>query len=145
MRPRPAGVLHLAVAFGVVVAALSLNVRTVNALDADATTAESAWCIEASDSGAPPNCTYRDFLTCAVAAIQVGGSCKAASSIPAEAVDASSHRAPDSWRRSTKSNIPHRMHESSLSGVEREKLFREFVEWNRRRSNQIDIASGVAH
>jgi hypothetical protein len=37
------------------------------------------------------------------------------------------------------------MHESSLSGVEREKLFREFVEWNRRRSNQIDIASGVAH
>ena len=144
VRQGPAGLLHLAVALGIVVAALSLTAGTASALDADATTAESAWCVEASDGGAPPNCTYHDFLTCTVVAVRVGGSCKARSSIPAEAVDASSRRAPNSSRRSAKSNIPHGMRESSLSAVEREKLFHEFVEWNRRRASQIDLASGAA-
>ena len=144
MRPRPTGVLHLALAFGVAVAALSLNVGTINALDADAVTGESAWCVETPDSGAPPNCTYHDFLTCAAAAMGAGGSCKAGSSIPTNAIDANNQRATDVSRRSTKSTIPRRMREAPLSVTERQKLFREFVEWNRGRSNQTDIASGAA-
>ena len=144
MRPRPTGVLHLALAFGVAVAALSLNVGTINALDADAGTAESTWCVETPDSGAPPNCTYHDFLTCAAAAMGAGGSCKAGSSIPTNAIDANNQRATDVSRRSTKSTIPRRMREAPLSVTERQKLFREFVEWNRGRSNQTDIASGAA-
>ena len=144
MRPRPTGVLHLALVFGVAVAALSLNVGTINALDADAVTAESAWCVETPDSGAPPNCTYHDFLTCAAAAMGAGGSCKAGSSIPTNAIDANNQRATDVSRRSTKSTIPRRMREAPLSVTERQKLFREFVEWNRGRSNQTDIASGAA-
>jgi hypothetical protein len=136
VRPWPAGMLHLVMAIGAVIAALCLDARTVNALDADATTAESAWCVEAADSGVPPNCAYHDFLTCAVAAIRAGGSCKAGSSIPADAIDASGRRASASSRRSTQSTITHRMHDSSLSIAEREKLFHEFVEWNRRRSTQ---------
>jgi hypothetical protein len=135
MPPWPTGVLHLVVAFGAVVAALCLNARTVNALDTDSTTAESAWCIETGDSGAPPNCTYHDFLTCAVAAVRAGASCKAGSSIPADGIGASSRRAAESSRRSPQSTTAHRLRESSLSIVEREKLFHEFVEWNRRRSN----------
>lgn len=144
MRPRPTGVLHLALVFGVAVAALSLNVGTINALDADAVTAESAWCVETPDSGAPPNCTYHDFLTCAAAAMGAGGSCKAGSSIPTNAIDANNQRATNMSRRSTKSTIPRRMREAPLSVTERQKLFREFVEWNRGRSNQTDIASGAA-
>ena len=144
MRPRPTGVLHLALAFGVAVAALSLNVGTINALDADAVTAESAWCVETPDSGAPTNCTYHDFLTCAAAAMGAGGSCKAGSSIPTNAIDANNQRATNVSRRSTKSTIPRRMREAPLSVTERQKLFREFVEWNRGRSNQTDIASGAA-
>lgn len=144
MRPRPTGVLHLALVFGVAVAALSLNVGTINALDADAVTAESAWCVETPDSGAPPNCTYHDFLTCAAAAMGAGGSCKAGSSIPTNAIDANNQRATNVSRRSTKSTIPRRMREAPLSVTERQKLFREFVEWNRGRSNQTDIASGAA-
>ena len=144
MRPRPTGVLHLALAFGAAVAALSLNVGTINALDADAVSAESAWCVETPDSGAPPNCTYHDFLTCAAAAMGAGGSCKAGASIPTNAIDANNQRATDVSRRSTKSTIPRRMREAPLSVTEREKLFREFVEWNRGRSNQTDIASGAA-
>ena len=144
VRPRPTGVLHLALAFGVAVAALSLNVGTINALDADAVTAESAWCVETPDSGAPPNCTYHDFLTCAAAAMRAGGSCKAGSSIPTNAIDANNQRATNVSRRSTKSTIPRRMREAPLSVTERQKLFREFVEWNRGRSNQTDIASGAA-
>lgn len=144
VRPRPAGVSHLALAFGVVVAALSLNVGTINALDADAGTAESTWCVETPDSGAPPNCTYHDFLRCAAAAMGAGGSCKAASSMPANAADANNQRASDASRRSTKSTTPRRMREAPLSATEREKLFREFVEWNRGRSDQTDIASRAA-
>jgi len=144
VRPRPTGVLHLALVFGVAVAALSLNVGTINALDADAVTAESAWCVETPDSGAPPNCTYHDFLTCAAAAMGAGGSCKAGSSIPTNAIDANNQRATNVSRRSTKSTIPRRMREAPLSVTERQKLFREFVEWNRGRSNQTDIASGAA-
>ena len=139
----PTGMLQLVVAFGAIVAALGLNARTVNALDVDTNTTESVWCIETGDSSALRNCTYHDFLTCAVASIGAGASCKAGSSVPADALDASSHRAADSSRRSTQSTIPHRTRGSSLSVVEREKLFHEFVEWNRRRSNQTDIASGI--
>ena len=143
VRPWPTGMLQLVVAFGAIVAALGLNARTVNALDVDTNTTESVWCIETGDSSALPNCTYHDFLTCAVAAIGAGASCKAGSSVPADALEASSRRAADSSRRSTQSTIPRRMRGSSLSVVEREKLFHEFVEWNRRRSNQTDIASGI--
>jgi len=144
VRPRPAGVLHLALAFGVVVAALSLNVGTSNALDADAGTAESTWCVETPDGGAPPKCTYHDFLTCAAAAMGAGKSCKAGSSISPNATDANNQRASDAARRSANSTTPRRTREAPLSATERQKLFHEFVEWNRGRSNQTDIASGAA-
>jgi hypothetical protein len=134
----------LALAFGVVVAALSLNVGIVNAFDADTGTAESTWCVEAPDSGAAPNCTYHDFLACAAAAMGAGGSCKAGSSLPTKATEANNQRATDASRRSTKPTAPRRMGEAPLSATERQKLFNEFVEWNRGRSNQTDIASGAA-
>ena len=143
VRPRPAGVSHLALAFGVVVAALSLNVGAINALDADAGTAESTWCVETSDSGAPPTCTYHDFLTCAAAAMGAGKSCKAGSSIQTN-VDANNQRATDASRRSAKPTTPRRMREAPLSATERARLFREFIEWNRGRSEPTDIASRAA-
>ena len=141
VRPRPTGVLHLALAFGGAVAALGLSIGTINAFDADAGTAESTWCVEAPDSGAPPNCTYHDFLTCAAAAMGAGGSCKAGSRVQANAVDANNQRASDASRRSAKSAVPRRPREAPLSATEREKLFRDFVDWNREHSSQTDIAS----
>lgn len=138
VRPWSAGALHLAVAFGAVAAVLCLDVRTVEALDAAANTSEGAWCVETGDSGVRPTCAYHDFLICAVAAIQTGGSCKARSSIPADKIDAIPHRAPASSRRST--TVTHRVRDASrvstLSIAAREKLFREFAEWHRRRSNE---------
>lgn len=135
---RPTGVLQLIVAFGAIVATLCLGARTVKALDANANTAEGAWCVERD--GVPPTCTYNDFLTCAVTAIRGGGSCKARSSIPVTAIDANPNRTPALSRRSTRSTNPHRAHDpsriSTLSNAERERLFRKFVEWSRRRSDQ---------
>jgi hypothetical protein len=64
--------------------------------------------------------------------------------MPANAADANNQRASDASRRSTKSTTPRRMREAPLSATEREKLFREFVEWNRGRSDQTDIASRAA-
>jgi hypothetical protein len=127
-----------------VVAALSLNVGIVSAADADAGTAESTWCVETPDSGASPNCSYHDFLACAAAAMGAGGSCKAGSSVSTKASDANNQRATDASRRSTKSAIPRRAGEVPLSATERQKLFHEFVEWNRGHSNQTDLASGAA-
>ncbi|HEX4557171.1 MAG TPA: DUF3551 domain-containing protein [Xanthobacteraceae bacterium] len=143
VRPRPTGVLHLALAFGGAVAALGLSIGTINAFDADAGTAESTWCVEAPDSGAPPNCTYHDFLACAAAAMGAGGSCKAGSSIPANAVGANNQRASEASRQSAKT-LPRRMREVPLSATEREQLFRDFVEWNRGRADQTDIAARAA-
>ena len=131
--PWPTGVRHLVVGFGAIAAAACVDVHMVNAAP---TAAKSAWCVETADSGVPSNCTYDNYLTCAVAAIRAGGLCKTESGIPQNAIDASHHRAPASSRRSAQSTTAFRVRESSLSTVEREKLFREFVEWNRRRSNQ---------
>jgi hypothetical protein len=131
-RPWPTGVLHLVVGFGAIVAALCLDARTVNA---EPTTARSPWCVETADSGAPPDCSYDSYLACAVAAIGAGGLCKAESSIPAETTDPSRHRAAALPPRNTHPTTTHRKPNSSPPTAEREKLFREFVEWSRRRSN----------
>lgn len=147
VHPWPVGVLHLVVAFGAAVATLCLDPRSVKALAGDANTPESAWCVGRAGSDVPPSCIYDNFLTCGWAAIQAGGLCKARSSLPVAtkrretAAIPLQHHAHALLRRKAHSTAPHRTalsQRSMLSMAEREKLFREFVEWNR--SIQIDRA-----
>ena len=128
----PIGMLQPVLGLGAVIAALCLDAHTVNA----ETTAKSTWCVETAEGGGPPDCTYDNYLTCVVAAIRAGGLCKVVADVPAEAIDPSRQRAPASSRRSTQSKTTDRTRSSSLSAAKREKLFREFDEWSRRRANQ---------
>ena len=115
-----ARVIHLLLTFGVIAVAC-LDARATKALDADAVTAENGWCIERAGSSDPPSCIYRSFLACAVAAISAGGSCRSMSSL-------SEQKAP---ARARPSRLPASSPRSTLSAVEREKLFREFIRWHR--------------
>ena len=140
-----AGVSHLVVASAALLAAVSLVTSSVNALETNANTAESGWCVEQAGSGDPPSCVYGNFLTCGMAAITTGGSCKPRSSLPVAATErkpvtrASSHRAPVSVARNTRATAvrpaPTASRMSALSAAEREKLFRDFVQWRRQRSD----------
>src|SRR5262249_3587788 len=83
-----AGVLQLVIAFSAGVAALSLGAHAVSAQDAAATAAtaaapNSSWCVETPEAGASPDCTYDNYLVCAVAAIRAGGLCKAGETVVA--------------------------------------------------------------
>jgi hypothetical protein len=119
--------LQLIVGFGAVVAALCLDARTVNALDAHAATPNGAWCVETTEGSGALDCTYDSYLVCAVAAIRDSGLCKAA-----ETVVASHPRPAASPRRSAPVTHASRTGDSPLTVTQREKLFREFVEWKRR-------------
>jgi len=164
LRRSPAGLLHLLAASAALVAAVCLDTHAANALDAAA--GKSGWCVQTSDSGAAPSCVYDDVVTCTVAAIRAGGICKTSETVAAEAAEASRHRAAPSPRQSApstappqqseqpaapprrsapptapsrasaQSTAPHHESESSLSKPQREKLFRDFVEWSRRHSEQ---------
>src|SRR5215831_5799034 len=144
LRRSPAGLLHLLAASAALVAAVGLDTHAVHALDAAA--GKSGWCVQTSDSGAAPSCVYDDVVTCTVAAIRAGGICKTSETVAAEAAEASRHRAAPSPRQSApptapprasaQSTAPHHESESSLSKPQREKLFRDFVEWSRRHSEQ---------
>ena len=138
LHPRPprarislAGMVQLVVGFGAVVAALCLDARAVNALDASAATPNSTWCVETPDGSVSHDCTYDNYLVCALAAIRAGGVCKVA-----ETVVASHPRPAASPRRRAQVTNVSRTGEPPLTVAEREKLFRAFVEWNQRRTDQ---------
>jgi len=153
---------HVLVSLGLGVMGLCLAPHPAMAADSDTSSVEQAWCVEAADNSAPPDCTYSDFLVCSMGAMRSGGSCKARSSMQTEASDTRGVRATAPPRRSTtatasppkpdsplsaadREKLIHRFVEwssslqrpdSSLSTTEREELFRQFVEWRQRRSGQ---------
>jgi hypothetical protein len=150
------------VSLGLGVIGLCLPPHPVTAAASDTSPIEQAWCVEAADSSAPPDCTYSDFLVCSMGALRNGGSCKAGSSMQTEASNANGGRSTSPARRSRtpmasppkpgsplsaaeREKLIHHFVEwssgqqkpdSSLSTAEREKLFRQFVEWRQRRSDQ---------
>jgi hypothetical protein len=72
----------------------------------------NASCVTRDGSRVPGGCAYDDFVTCGIAAIGAGGSCKARSSLMATA-----HAAVPLPRP------------RKVSAAEHDKLFREFVRW----------------
>src|SRR5690349_12586520 len=92
---------HVLVSLGLGVVSLCLEPPPVTAADADTSPIQQAWCVEAADSSAPSDCTYSDFLVCTMGAMRNGGSCKARSSMQADASDTRGVRATTPSRRST--------------------------------------------
>lgn len=129
------------VAVAMLLAALCVTIESAEALEATANRADSGWCTERAGSGEPASCIYSNFVTCGIAAIAIDGSCKSRSSLQARPIEKKprmraiqDHAA--SLSISARSGSSHRSAlPSTVSIAEREKLFREFVEWRRQRSD----------
>ena len=112
---------------GTVVVA-GIDARAAQAFDAEAINAGApahAWCVKRDGSGVPA-CEYDNFVTCGIAAIAAGGSCKARSSLFAAAVDV-----PLPWPRklsAAKPPLQKRAAAATMSG--NDELFRKFVRWS---------------
>ena len=120
---------HVLVSLGLGITGLWVEPQPVTAADSDTSSVEQTWCVEAADNSAPPDCTYSDFLRCAMSAVRGGGSCKAQSSIQTDAINARGGRSTTPSRRSTTATASHPKADPSLSAADREKLFHRFVEW----------------
>jgi hypothetical protein len=129
------------VSLGLGVMGLCLAPHPVTAADSDTSPVEQAWCVEVTDSTAPSDCTYSDFLVCTMRAMRSGGSCKARSSLQTDAANARGGRSTTPSRRSTAAIPGHPKPDSSLSAADREKLFHQFVEWT---SNHPKADSSLA-
>lgn len=138
--------MYVFLAFGTAVVLAGFDARAGEALDVDTNRAERAWCVERAGSGDPPSCMYDNVVACAVAAITRGGFCRERASLAVIATAEKAvvarpirHRAHALVRRSMRSTSRHRAAASwrrgTMSITERENLFREFVEWNRRHSS----------
>lgn len=121
---------HFVLAFTAAVAVACPESLVAQAFNADTRSTENEWCVARGGGGDPPSCLYENLVTCAVAAIKIGGSCVAKSSlavvVPEEkpVARAVSHPAPARARKDT------------MSAAQREKLFREFIEWKQQQANQ---------
>lgn len=145
VRPGRIGVFDLAVAVTAFLTVLAVDASPVNALDATASTTESKWCVERTDSGEPPSCIYDNFLSCGMAAITTHGWCKARTSLPATAEQKPATRtarqrgstsSPTGTQGATVQSTPASSQIPSLSSAKREKLFRQFVEWRRQHADR---------
>jgi cell division septation protein DedD len=109
--------------------AAGVDVRAAEAFDAvvtDARTPDHLWCVTHEDHDVPAACEYRNFLTCSVAAIMAGGSCKERLSLYVKAAAVPLHRP----RKPSAAKLPLQKRASALiSG--NDNLFRKFVRWSK--------------
>jgi SPOR domain len=108
--------------------AAGIDARAAQAFDAVITNArapEHLWCVTHEGSDVPAACEYGNFLTCGMAAIMAGGSCKERSSLYVTAGGVPLPRP----RRPSAAKLPLQKRASALiSG--NDDLFRKFVRWS---------------
>jgi SPOR domain len=109
--------------------AAGVDVRAAEAFDAVVTSARAPdhlWCVTHEGSDVPAACEYGNFLTCSMAAIMAGGSCKDRLSLYVTAGGAPLPRP----RRPSAAKLPLQKRASALiSG--NDDLFRKFVRWSK--------------
>jgi hypothetical protein len=113
---------------GVVMAAI--DARVAQAFDTEAINAGApghSWCVTREGSGVPAACEYDHFLTCSVAAIMAGGTCKKRLSLSATA---GAVQLPRPRKVSAAKPPVQKRAAAPISG--NDELFREFVQWRSR-------------
>jgi hypothetical protein len=111
---------------GAVVVA-GIDARAAHAFDAETIDARAPghWCVTREGSGVPPACKYENFLTCGMAAIIAGASCKKRLSLPVTAGAVPLSRA----RKLSVAKAP--LQTRAIAPVSRnDGLFRKFVRWS---------------
>jgi cell division septation protein DedD len=108
--------------------AAGIDARAAQAFDAAVTNARAPdhlWCVTHEGSDVPAACEYGNFLTCSMAAIMAGGSCKERLSLYVTAGGVPLPRP----RRPSAAKLPLQKRASALiSG--NDDLFRKFVRWS---------------
>jgi hypothetical protein len=118
--------LYLLLLLGVVVA--GIEARAAQAFDTEAINARAprhTWCVTREGTGVPAACEYDHFLTCSMAAIMAGGSCKERLSLSVTERAAPLPRP----RKPAAANPPLQKRAAApISG--NNELFRKFVRWS---------------
>jgi hypothetical protein len=108
--------------------AAGIDARAAQAFDAVVTNARAPnhlWCVTHKDSDVPAACEYGNFLTCSMAAIMAGGSCKERLNLYVTAGGVPLPRP----RKPSAAKLPLQKRASALiSG--NDNLFRKFVRWS---------------
>jgi cell division septation protein DedD len=109
--------------------AAGVDVRAAEAFDAvvtNARTPDRLWCVTHEGSDVPAACAYANFLTCSMAAIMAGGSCKERLNLRVTAGEVPLSRP----RKPSAAKLPLQKRASALiSG--NDNLFRKFVRWSK--------------
>jgi len=119
--------LYLLLVLGGIVIA-GIDARAAQAFDTEAINARApghTWCVTREESSVPAACEYDNFLTCGMAAIMAGGSCKESLSVTAGAVPLPRPRKLSAAKPPLQKRAP-----APING--NDKLFREFVRWSSR-------------
>jgi D-alanyl-D-alanine carboxypeptidase len=120
--------LYFLLLLGAVVVA-GIDARAAQAFDAEAIKARAPghpWCVTREGSGVPAACEYDNFLTCGMAAIVAGGSCRERSSV---SVTAGAIPLPRPRKLSAAKPPPLQKRAAApISG--NDELFRKFVRWS---------------
>jgi hypothetical protein len=107
-----------------------IDARAAQAFDAEAIDARAPghpWCVTREGSGVPAACEYDNFLTCGMAVIMAGGSCKERLSL---SVTAGAVPLPRPRKLSAAKPPLQKRTAVPISG--NDELFRKFVRWERR-------------
>jgi SPOR domain len=119
--------LYFLLLLGAVVLA-AIDARAAQAFDAEAINARAPghpWCVTREGSGVPAACEYDNFLTCGMAAIMAGGSCKERLSL---SVTAGAIPLPRPRKLSAAKPALQKRAAAPISG--NDELFRKFVRWS---------------
>jgi cell division septation protein DedD len=119
--------LYFLLLLGAVVLA-AIDARAAQAFDAEAINARAPghpWCVTREGSGVPAACEYDNFLTCSMAAIMAGGSCKERLSL---SVTAGAIPLPRPRKLSAAKPPFQKRAAAPISG--NDELFRKFVRWS---------------
>jgi cell division septation protein DedD len=120
--------LYFLLLLGAVVVA-GIDARAAQAFDAEAINARAPghpWCVKREGSGVPAACEYDNFLTCGMAAIVAGGSCRERLSL---SVTAGAIPLPRPRKLSAAKPPPLQKRAAApISG--NDELFRKFVRWS---------------
>ena len=127
MYPTKFAELYFLLLLGAVVVA-GIDARAAQAFDAEAINARAPghpWCVTREGSGVPAACEYDNVLTCGMAAIMAGGSCKERLSL---SVTAGAIPLPRPRKLSAAKPPLQKRAAAPISG--NDELFRKFVRWS---------------
>lgn len=122
--------IGLSIALGAAIAGVDANAAAGLDAAAAAPPSSTPWCIIQRDGSST---CYENLLMCIIAGITQAGSCTQQPDLDASSANAAQQRPPATPRRAL---VPKGNH--SLTAAQRERLFRDFVKWEDRSTDNAN-------